>query len=60
MYNLDRSSDEGYLLEVAVQYFKKLHELLNNLPLLTERMKTEKVEKLVVNLHDKTKYVIDI
>ena len=60
MYNFDRSSDEGYLLEVAVQYFKKLHELHNNLPLLTERMKTEKVEKLVVNLHDKTKYVIDI
>ena len=60
MYNLDRSSDEGYLLEVAVQYFKKLHELHNILSLLTERMKTEKVEKLVVNLHDKTKYVIDI
>ena len=60
MYNFDRSSDEGYLLEVAVQYFKKFHELHNNLPLLTERMKTEKVEKLVVNLHDKTKYIIDI
>ena len=31
-----------------------------NLPLLPERMKLEKVEKLVADLHDKTKYVIDI
>ena len=30
------------------------------LPFLTERMKFEKVEKLVTNLHDKTEYVIHI
>ena len=53
-------SDEGYFLEVDVQYLEKLHELHNDLPFLPERMKIEKVEKLVANLHDKTEYVIHI
>ena len=35
-------------------------QLHNDLPFLPERMKIEKVKKLVVNLHDKTKYVIHI
>ena len=35
-------------------------ELHNNLPFLPEKMKIEKVEKLVGNLHNKTKYVIHI
>ena len=48
-------SDEGYFLEVDVIYLQKLHELHNCLPLLPERMKIEKVEKLVSN--DKTGYV---
>ena len=39
-------------------YLEKLHELHNDLLFLPERMKTEKVEKLVSNLHDKTEYVI--
>ena len=37
---------------------KKLHERHNDLPFLPERMKYEKVEKLITNLHDKTEYVI--
>ena len=53
-------SDEAYFLEVDVQYSKNLHKLLNDLPFLPERMKIEKVGKLVTNLHDKTKYVIHI
>ena len=32
----------------------------NDLPFLPERMKLKKVEKLVINLHDKTEYVIHI
>ena len=40
------------------KYTKKLHELHNYLLFLPERMKIEKVEKLVANLHDKTEYVI--
>ena len=53
-------NDEGYFLEIYVQYLQKLHELHNYLPFLPQRMKIEKVEKLVANLHDKTEYVIHI
>ena len=41
-------------------YFETLNELHNELPFLTERMKIEKVEILVANLHDKIEYVIHI
>ena len=58
--NENKESDEGYFLEVDVQYLEKLHEVHNDLPFLPERMKIEKVEKLVANLHDKTEYVIHI
>ena len=37
-----------------IQYTKKLHDLHNDLPFLSERMKIEKFKKLAVNLHDKT------
>ena len=43
-----------------VQYLEKLHELHNDLRFLPDRVKIEKDEKLVVNLHDKTEYVIHI
>ena len=49
-YNAE--SDEGYFLKVDVKYPKNLHNLHNDLPLLPERMKIEKVEKLLGNLHD--------
>ena len=58
--NYNEESDEGYFLEVDVQYLKKLHELHNDLPFLPERMKIGRVEKLVANLRDKTEYVIHI
>ena len=49
----NEESDEGYFLEVDVQYVQKLHELHNDLPFLPERMKVEKFEKLcLTNLHD--------
>ena len=51
---------KGYFLEVDVQFLEKLHELHNDLPFLSERMKIEKVEKLIANLRDKTEYVINI
>ena len=37
-----------------------MHEFHNNLPFLPERMKIEKVTKLVSNLRDKTEHVIHI
>ena len=55
-----KESDEGYFLQVEVQYPVKLHELHNDLPFLPEWMKIEKFEKLIVNLHDKNEYFIHI
>ena len=52
--------NKGYFLEVDVQYWKKLHNLRYDLPFSPERMKIEKVEKFVANLHDKTEYAIHI
>ena len=46
-------SDEEYFVEADVQYLEKLHNF-NDLSFLPERMKIEKVENLVANLHDKT------
>ena len=58
--NYNEKSDEGYFHEVDAQYTEKLHELQNDLPFLPAKMETEKVEKLVVNLHVKTENVIQI
>ena len=58
--NYNEESDEGYFLDVDVQYPQNLHELHNDLPFLPERMKIEKVEKLVTSLHDKSENVIHI
>ena len=60
MKNCNEESDEGYFFKLDVQYLEKLRELHNDLPFLPERMKIEKVKKLVANLHDKTQYVIQI
>ena len=56
----NEESYEGYFVEVDVQYPEKLREFHNDLPFLPERMKVNKVKKLVANLHDKLKYVIHI
>ena len=42
--------------KVDTQHPEKLHELHNDLPFLSERMKLKKVENLVANLHEKTEY----
>ena len=47
----EKSDDERYFLDVYNQYLEESHEFHNNLPFLLERMKIEKVEKLVFNLH---------
>ena len=58
--NYNEESDEGYFLEVDVQYLEKLHELRSYLPFLPESMKIEKVRKLVANLHDKSEYIMHL
>ena len=52
--NYNKESVARYFLEVDVQYFE------NDLPFLSQKIKTEKVKKLVTNLHDKTEYIIHI
>ena len=49
----NEESDERYFIEVYVQYPEKVHDLHNDLPVLPEIMKIEKVEKLVAKLHYK-------
>ena len=51
--NYNNESEEGYFIEVDFQYPENLHNLRNDSPFLPKRMKIEKVEKLVANLHDK-------
>ena len=49
---------KGYVLEVDVSYPKELHNQHNDLPFMCERMEINGVEKLVPNLRDKKRYVI--
>ena len=58
--NYNEGSDGRYFFEADVEYIEKLHGFHNDLPFLPERMKIEKVEKILANLHDKTEYVIQI
>ena len=46
------------ILEVDLEYPKELHDKHNEYPLAPERLLVDKVEKLVPNLNDKTKYVL--
>ena len=56
--NCDEESDEGYFLEVDVQYLEKLHKHHNDLLFRRERMKIGKVLKLVADLNNKTECVM--
>ena len=49
-----------FLFKVDAQYLEKSHQLHNDFPFLSERMKLKKVKKLVANLRDKAEYVIHI
>ena len=46
------------ILEADLTYPENLHDLHNDYPLAPERLIVNKVEKLIPNLNDKTKYVI--
>ena len=46
------------ILEVDLEYPEKLHDSHNDYPLCPERVKCDKVEKLIPNLRDKKNYVI--
>ena len=58
MKNYNEDSNEGCFFKVEVQCPENLHELQNHLHFLPERMKTEKIERVAANLHDKKESVI--
>ena len=58
--NYDENSDKGYILEVDVQYPKKLFNLLKDLPFLPKREKINIYKKLICSIEDKGKYVVHI
>ena len=51
---------KGYILELDVEYPEELHKMHNDLPFMPEKMKINKVEKLVPTLCHKRKYVVHI
>ena len=51
--NYNENSDTGYILEVDVEYPKKLFGSRKDLPFLPERRKLEKVKKLLCGIEDK-------
>jgi len=48
----------GCILEVDLEYPKKLHDLHNKYPLAPERIEINKVEKRIPNLDEKKKFVL--
>ena len=46
------------IVEVDLEYPENLHDLHNDYPLAPERINVNKVDKLIPNLNNKTKYVI--
>ena len=58
--NYDENGYKRYILEVDVEYPKKLRSLHSDLPFLPERMKINKCEKLFCNIRNKENYVIHI
>ena len=58
MKNYDKNIDKGHIFEVDIEYPKNLHDLHNDLSFLPEIMKLKKCNKLVCNLYDIEKYVV--
>ena len=58
--NYDENSDEGYVLEVDVEYPKELFNLHKDLPFLPKSEKINKCKKLICSIESKEKYVVHI
>jgi len=56
--DLDNWKEFPCILEVDLEYPKKLHDLHNDYPLAPERITVNRVEKLIPNLVDKKKYIL--
>ena len=57
-YELENWEKHSCILEVDLEYLKSLHDLHNDYPLAPEKIKVNKVNKLILNLWNKKKYVI--
>ena len=57
MKNYHEDSNEGYILEVDVEYPKNVLNLHGDLPFLAERKKIKKCNKLFCSINDKENYV---
>ena len=57
-YELERWREFPCVLEVDLEYPEELHDFHNDYPLAPERIKINKVEKLIPTLGDKQKYVL--
>ena len=55
--NYDKNSDKGYILEVHIDYPKKLFSLHKDFPFLPEK-KIGACEKLICDIKDKEKYAV--
>ena len=60
MKNYNENSSTGYFLEVDIDFPKKLFDLHKDLPFLPEGKKVNKVEKLIFDIEEKEKYVMNI
>ena len=56
----NKNDNEGYILDVDVDYPSKLQNLHSDLPFLPERMIINNTKKLVCNLNDKKNYIVHI
>lgn len=55
---ISNTNGKGCVLEVDLEYPKHLHDKHNFLPLAPKRITVNGVEKLILNLNNKTRYVI--
>ena len=56
----DKNNNEGYILDVDIDYPSKLQNLHSDLPFLLQRMIINNTKKLVCNLNDKKNYIVHI
>ena len=56
----NENDDYGPIVEVNVDYPKHLHQLHSDLAFLPERIKINKVDKLICNVENKRNYVVHI
>ena len=55
---LENWRNHSCIMEVDLEYAERLHDRHNDYPLAPERLKVDRVEKLIPNLGDKEKYVV--